>query len=199
MWRRGSLRGLGSRRAASHRYRRKTSPQPTRPRRRRYPISRQSGGHHVWGGGQSPPRGISYSRLIHDDVVGSDEIRRGEKTFAHSLTSAANSAHLGQSLAVLAGDLAIAEVIDLLNDPDVSPQLRAPATRIVINAITESAHGEIADVAFRTTESPPHYRRRSRGHASRRLADLHLGQLHRRRRCVRHLGVGVRKRITTGP
>ena len=154
MWRRGSLRGLGSRRAASHRYRRKTSPQPTRPRRRRYPISRQSGGHHVWGGGQSPPRGISYSRLIHDDVVGSDEIRRGEKTFAHSLTSAANSAHLGQSLAVLAGDLAIAEVIDLLNDPDVSPQLRAPATRIVINAITESAHGEIADVAFRTTESP---------------------------------------------
>lgn len=92
--------------------------------------------------------------FIHDDVVDSDEIRRGEKTFAHSLTSAANSAHLGQSLAVLAGDLAIAEAIDLLNDPDVSPQLRAPATRIVIDAITESVHGEIADVAFRTTGSP---------------------------------------------
>lgn len=91
--------------------------------------------------------------LIHDDFVDADCTRRGEMSFHNSLGQMAQDVHIGDSLSVLAGDLALAGAIDLVSGATVPANLRAGAVRIVVEAMQESIHGELSDVAHRVSNS----------------------------------------------
>lgn len=87
--------------------------------------------------------------LLHDDLVDQDDLRRGEWSFHASLREATSSAHMGHSLALLAGDIALAGAMDLVTSPQVPQHMAIPATRIVVEAITESIEGELRDITHR--------------------------------------------------
>ena len=91
--------------------------------------------------------------LVHDDFVDSDYTRRGDMSFHNSLGQMAQDVHIGDSLSVLAGDLALAGAIDLVSGASVPAGFRAPAVRIVVDAMLESIHGELSDVAHRVSDS----------------------------------------------
>lgn len=91
--------------------------------------------------------------LVHDDFVDADCTRRGEMSFHNSLGTMADDVHMGDSLSVLAGDLALTGAIDLVSGSEVPALLRAPAVRIVVEAMMESIHGELSDVAHREKTS----------------------------------------------
>ncbi|RIX36930.1 hypothetical protein D3M95_01625 [Corynebacterium falsenii] len=87
--------------------------------------------------------------LLHDDLVDQDDLRRGEWSFHASLREATSNAHMGHSLALLAGDIALAGAMDLVTSPQVPQHMAIPATRIVVEAITESIEGELRDITHR--------------------------------------------------
>ncbi|CAM2779651.1 polyprenyl synthetase family protein [Corynebacterium falsenii] len=87
--------------------------------------------------------------LLHNDLVDQDDLRRGEWSFHASLREATSSAHMGHSLALLAGDIALAGAMDLVTSPQVPQHMAIPATRIVVEAITESIEGELRDITHR--------------------------------------------------
>ena len=91
--------------------------------------------------------------LVHDDFIDADCTRRGEMSLHNSLGQLAQDVHIGDSLAVLAGDMAIAGAIDLACHELVPVELHAPAVRILVDAMTESIHGELSDVAHRVPQS----------------------------------------------
>lgn len=87
--------------------------------------------------------------LLNDDLVDQDDLRRGECSFHASLREATSNAHMGHSLALLAGDIALAGAMDLVTSPQVPQYMAIPATRIVVEAITESIEGELRDITHR--------------------------------------------------
>lgn len=87
--------------------------------------------------------------LLHDDLVDQDDLRRGEWSFHASLREATSNAHMGHSLALLAGDIALAGAMDLVTSPQVPQHMAISATRIMVEAITESIEGELRDITHR--------------------------------------------------
>lgn len=100
--------------------------------------------------------------LIHDDVIDRDWVRRGEPNVAGAFRAAALAggrrpevaAHLGTSAAIIAGDLAIAGAIELAGSACADPEVRLRVTRIVADAVSATAAGELMDVELASADEP---------------------------------------------
>jgi geranylgeranyl diphosphate synthase, type I len=82
--------------------------------------------------------------LIHDDFMDGDELRRGGPTLHVSLGK--RSAHLGDSLAVLAGSLCESWALELLLDAPVEPARTVAAGRLLSAALQQVIIGQSLDL-----------------------------------------------------
>jgi len=83
--------------------------------------------------------------LIHDDFMDGDELRRGGPTLHVSLGK--RSAHLGDSLAVLAGSLCEAWAVELLLSSPVEPGRTLTAAKLLSAALQSVILGQSLDLA----------------------------------------------------
>jgi geranylgeranyl diphosphate synthase, type I len=83
--------------------------------------------------------------LIHDDFMDGDELRRGGPTL--HITLGKRSAHLGDSLAVLAGSLCEAWAVELLLSSPVEPARTLSAARLLSAALQSVILGQSLDLA----------------------------------------------------
>lgn len=98
--------------------------------------------------------------LIHDDVIDRDWTRRGRPTVAAAFRQAARSRgrradtaeHYGTSAAIIAGDLAVAGAIDLAWSATPDPTRARTLARIIGDAVSATAAGELMDVELAAAE-----------------------------------------------
>ncbi|MEI8254274.1 MAG: polyprenyl synthetase family protein [Deltaproteobacteria bacterium] len=84
--------------------------------------------------------------LVHDDWIDGDSVRRGGPTVHVALTEAYGNAHLGASVAVLAGDMASSLAQDLIVHAPMPPErLRAVLAAYVVMQ-REVILGQVLDV-----------------------------------------------------
>jgi geranylgeranyl diphosphate synthase type I len=83
--------------------------------------------------------------LIHDDFMDGDELRRGGPTLHLALGK--RSAHLGDSLAVLAGSLCEAWALELLLDAPVEAERKLSAAKVLASALQEVILGQCLDLS----------------------------------------------------
>ncbi|WP_295627824.1 polyprenyl synthetase family protein [uncultured Corynebacterium sp.] len=96
--------------------------------------------------------------LIHDDIIDRDDIRRGEATIHAAVRDdlaaaghdAGDAAHDGTSLAIIAGDLALIGVQQMILGSDLSDARARRALQILGNATTVTLGGELLDIIHGT-------------------------------------------------
>ncbi|QIV88031.1 polyprenyl synthetase family protein [Glutamicibacter mishrai] len=101
--------------------------------------------------------------LVHDDVIDRDLVRRGSPNVAgayrkHALRKGMNSAeagHIGASVALLAGDLALAGAYQLLRSLHVSDSVHRALHAVLDQAIFASVGGELLDIEFSADRTMP--------------------------------------------
>ncbi|NQX11606.1 polyprenyl synthetase family protein [Microbacteriaceae bacterium VKM Ac-2855] len=94
--------------------------------------------------------------IVHDDVIDRDFVRRGGPNLSGSYRDEATTAglsipiaeHRGTSVAVVAGDLALAGAHRLVEGVGAADDIRARLLALLDEAIFASAAGELADVDF---------------------------------------------------
>ena len=84
--------------------------------------------------------------LVHDDWMDGDEERRGGRSVWASLRDRYGDAHLGSSLAILAGDLAAVYAHELLVDAPFPAQSRDEALRAFLRMEREVFFGQQLDL-----------------------------------------------------
>ncbi|MFD5869002.1 polyprenyl synthetase family protein [Corynebacterium sp. NPDC060344] len=92
--------------------------------------------------------------LIHDDIIDRDDLRRGEPTIHASVrdelaaagADADAAAHDGTSMGIIAGDLALVGVQQMILSSGLSDERARRALRIVGNAMTVTLGGEMMDI-----------------------------------------------------
>ncbi|AZA11781.1 polyprenyl synthetase family protein [Corynebacterium gerontici] len=96
---------------------------------------------------------IQACALAHDDVIDASDTRRGQATIhraaeAHHRENGwhGESAHFGESVAILAGDLALAWADDMFSTADVSPQRLVDALQAWRCMRTEVIGGQLLDI-----------------------------------------------------
>ncbi len=90
---------------------------------------------------------VHNGTLVHDDIQDGDELRRGQPTLwtIHGIAQAINAGD-----AMLVGPLAA-----LLRAEAIPPDLRAPLAGLLADALLETIHGQVADLALRDLEAGP--------------------------------------------
>lgn len=92
--------------------------------------------------------------LIHDDIIDRDDIRRGQPTIHAAVREEFGDAHLGDSLAIVAGDLGINGALQLLLDSELDDRLVRRGMRLLSAAAQETITGEILDIAHSAQADP---------------------------------------------
>lgn len=89
---------------------------------------------------------VHNGTLVHDDIQDGDELRRGQPTLwtIHGIAQAINAGD-----AMLVGPLAA-----LLRAEAIPPDLRAPLAGLLADALLETIHGQVADLALRDLQEP---------------------------------------------
>ena len=83
--------------------------------------------------------------LIHDDIIDKSIVRRGKPT-VHKKFEKGRDNHYGVSQAIIAGDIALLEVFDLMNKADFSDKLKSECLDVLLEVILETCYGEAMDV-----------------------------------------------------
>jgi geranylgeranyl diphosphate synthase type I len=98
--------------------------------------------------------------LVHDDIIDRDEVRRGRPAVhvqyrtALAERAADDAAHLGDGMAICAGDAALNLCLAMLNEAHIPPALRCELvsfwcrefTRVIFAEMDDVAHGATAAV-----------------------------------------------------
>lgn len=84
--------------------------------------------------------------LVHDDWMDGDDVRRGGPSVHASLRKKAGDAHLGDALAILAGDLGCAYAWERFLDTDAAAERRVAALRVFAAIQREVVLGQELDV-----------------------------------------------------
>ncbi|WP_169793219.1 polyprenyl synthetase family protein [Corynebacterium xerosis] len=92
--------------------------------------------------------------LIHDDIIDRDDMRRGRPTIhaavrdslADGGAAPADAAHEGTSMAIIAGDLALVGVQQMILGSDLPDDRARRSLRILGNAMTVTLGGELLDI-----------------------------------------------------
>ncbi len=84
--------------------------------------------------------------LIHDDWMDRDELRRGQPAVHAALRDRVGDAHLGASLAVLAGDLASTYAWELLTSIEIDPSAYRRALKLFHEIQEEVVFGQQLDL-----------------------------------------------------
>lgn len=92
--------------------------------------------------------------LIHDDVIDSDDFRRGVPTIHSVVRQRTGDYHLGTSVAITAGDLAFNAAYRLLAQAGLPGDLTIEAFRIVTDAADLTIIGELLDIAHSVNPAP---------------------------------------------
>ncbi|RSZ63911.1 hypothetical protein EAH68_06675 [Corynebacterium hylobatis] len=92
--------------------------------------------------------------LIHDDIIDRDDMRRGHPTVHAAVRDEFGDAHLGTSLAIVAGDLGINGSLQLLLTSDLDDALVRQSMRLLSAAAHETITGEILDIAHMADPEP---------------------------------------------
>ncbi len=92
--------------------------------------------------------------LIHDDIIDRDDLRRGLPTVHAAVREEFGDAHLGTSLAIVAGDLGINGALQLLLNSELEDGLVRRGMRLLSAAAQETITGEILDIAHLAEEEP---------------------------------------------
>ena len=92
--------------------------------------------------------------LIHDDIIDRDDMRRGQATIHARVREAYGDAHLGTSLAIVAGDLGINGALQLLLTSDLADDAVRRGMRVLSAAAHETITGEILDIAHLAEPDP---------------------------------------------
>lgn len=92
--------------------------------------------------------------LIHDDVIDRDDLRRGEPTIHARIREQHGDAHLGASVAIVAGDLGINGAVQLLAEATLDDAVVRQALRLLTSAAHETFTGEILDISHTTGPAP---------------------------------------------
>lgn len=105
---------------------------------------------------------IQSCALVHDDVMDQSAVRRGRPSFhaqvglrfpANTFPDEAGPAPFAQSVAVLAGDLALCWADDLVAGTDLDPSVRTDILRIWRAMRTEMVAGQYLDLHGQATSS----------------------------------------------
>lgn len=94
--------------------------------------------------------------IVHDDVIDRDFVRRGRPNVSGSYRDRATTAgislplaeHRGMSVAVIAGDLALAGAYRLIDGSGADELTRCRLVELLDDAVSAAAAGEFADVDF---------------------------------------------------
>jgi geranylgeranyl diphosphate synthase type I len=89
---------------------------------------------------------LQTSLLIHDDIMDRDALRRGVPTIHTCMTEQLGDAHLGNSIAILAGNLALALAQRLLGEADIPLERASAATRQLVLIQQEVICGQHYDL-----------------------------------------------------
>lgn len=92
--------------------------------------------------------------LIHDDIIDRDDLRRGEATIHARVREEFGDAHLGVSVAIVAGDLGVNGALQLLSDSELDDALVRQGLRLLTAAARETFTGEILDIAHLADPAP---------------------------------------------
>lgn len=92
--------------------------------------------------------------LIHDDVIDRDDMRRGERTIHARIRDEFGDAHLGTSVAIVAGDLGVNGALRLLSDSELDDATVRQGLRLLTAAAHETFTGEILDIAHLADPAP---------------------------------------------
>lgn len=84
--------------------------------------------------------------LIHDDVIDRDDLRRGEPTIHARIREHDGDAHVGTSVAIVAGDLGINGALRLLAESTLDDAVVRRALLLITSAAHETFTGEILDI-----------------------------------------------------
>ena len=96
---------------------------------------------------------IQACALVHDDIIDSSDTRRGNPTVHRAVESLhgeraglGSSAHFGESVAILVGDLALAWAEDMLQDSGLSPEALARTRAAWRGMRVEVIGGQLLDI-----------------------------------------------------
>lgn len=96
---------------------------------------------------------IQACALIHDDIIDSSDTRRGAPTVHRAVESyhrennlEGNSAHFGESVSILAGDMALVWAEDMLQDSGLSTEALARSRAAWRGMRTEVIGGQLLDI-----------------------------------------------------
>jgi geranylgeranyl diphosphate synthase, type I len=92
--------------------------------------------------------------LIHDDIIDRDDMRRGQPTIHAAVRDEFGDAHLGISLAIVAGDLGINGALRLLLTSGLDDARVREGMRLLSAAAHETITGEILDIAHTADPEP---------------------------------------------
>ncbi|QGU07410.1 All-trans-nonaprenyl-diphosphate synthase (geranyl-diphosphate specific) [Corynebacterium occultum] len=92
--------------------------------------------------------------LIQDDIIDRDDTRRGKPTIHAAVRDEFGDAHMGISLAIVAGDLGINGALQLLLNSHLEDALVRHGMRLLSAAAQETITGEILDIAHLTEPKP---------------------------------------------
>lgn len=91
--------------------------------------------------------------LVHDDIIDRDDLRRNGPTIHKSykdifkkIYPSSDSVHLGNSMAILAGDLASSFANELINDIDIKEKYKAKASKKMNKVVKTVIFGELLDI-----------------------------------------------------
>jgi len=101
--------------------------------------------------------------IVHDDVIDRDFVRRGQPNVSGSYRDRATTAgislplaeHRGMSVAVIAGDLALAGAYRLVDGCGADELTRGRLIELLDDAVSAAAAGEFADVDFSMHHAMP--------------------------------------------
>jgi len=88
--------------------------------------------------------------LIHDDIIDRSNTRRGKPT-VHKKFEKGKDAHYGISQAIVAGDIALLEVVDLINKSNFSDKQKSVCIDLLVKVVLETGYGEVLDVDYAYT------------------------------------------------
>jgi geranylgeranyl diphosphate synthase, type I len=83
--------------------------------------------------------------LIHDDIMDQDSLRRNRPTM-HRIYAEGKDARFGESMAILAGDIAAALATDALIRSDFPPEHKVRALDIFTSAVYTTCLGQVLDL-----------------------------------------------------
>ncbi|MGP6173195.1 polyprenyl synthetase family protein [Corynebacterium sp. A21] len=92
--------------------------------------------------------------LIHDDIIDRDDLRRGLPTIHAAVRDEFGDSHLGDSIAIVAGDLGINGALQLLLNSELEDDLVRRGMKLLAAAAQETITGEILDVAHQADPHP---------------------------------------------